>query len=694
MDESVDNEQEEQPSAADQKRSPSGGRKTALFRENIEILIDKPLSYLDQGPAKAYRARPKGEATDGVYFALICAPGYPPRMRTAQSLGTLASPSLPRLVSSGIMFWPPAKEERYIFLYENNLGNPLMLSLEESGIGWKPDKVIEAIIKPVINTLLDMRDRDIFHGAIRPTNIFDGGVKNVERVILGECLATPPGATQPVDLEPVYRGMADPLGRGVGGPDDDLYAFGVSLAMMLRTKNPLKGLTGPEIVHRKIQQGSYTALIGTERLPGPMLELLRGLLFDDSSQRWTLNEVTAWLDGQRLSPKQSARPNKASRPLVFHDEKYLWPSLLAMDMHKDQTEAVQLITNGQLEQWIERSLEDSILIKRLSDAVESAESHGRGAGYWDRLLCRVSIALDPKAPLRLKGLNIRPEGIPYALLQRFVQGGDLQPFVDIFQQKLVSYWLNAQIDTHNEVFALASKFENCRVFMNQKNSGYGIERCLYFLCPDAPCMSDKLKGYYVYDPQDLLHAYEEISQRSDRPKFFIDRHVAAFLSVKERKCIDPYLVELNAPEEYLRVMGNLATLATIQKRERMGMLPGITDWIADLLDPVYARFHDKDLQKDLREKVSQFRKSGDIGKIFALLDNEDTARKDSNGFQRAMKEHKDLDDEAVRIELNLSKPETFGKRTGQEVAAIFSAVLAGIIILAFAFLAFSQRTIF
>ena len=71
----------------------------------------------------------------------------------------------------------------------------------------------------------------------------------------------------------------------------------------------------------------------------------------------------------------------------------------------------------------------------------------------------------------------------------------------------------------------------------------------YILNPEVQCLGNKLKDYYVLNPEDMMHAFEDIASKAGRPELFIDRHIAAFLSVKDRRMIDPFFAELNA-EEY------------------------------------------------------------------------------------------------------------------------------------------------
>ena len=245
-----------------------------------------------------------------------------------------------------------------------------------------------------------------------------------------------------------------------------------------------------------------------------------------------------------------------------------------------------------------------------------------------------------------------------------------------------------------DVGNLITKFDSCRAFLRQNTMGYGIERCLYFLCPECQCISERLEGYYVRSPEDFMFALEGISDHPKRPELFIDRHIAAFLSIKDRRNIDPFFVELNAPEYYKKVLGNLKTVATIQKRSRMDKFPGIAHWVADILPPVYERYHDRELRAELRKRVDKLKKTGDLTKIIMLLDDNDMKQNDFLSFKKAMDEYRDITAEHDELKQKMEKPEVFGKETGQEVAAIVSGFLAGIIILIFAFMHFSDAGVF
>lgn len=657
---------------------------------SFEILSQQRLKHLDQGPVQAYAARPLGATGAPTFYALVGETWLVPRIKTAEVIATFPNPNFVRIAGRGVGYWPPVKGERYIFVYENNLGQPLLRTTVGQGLGWKNEKALLTLIKPAASVLVDLRDRDIIHGRINPMNMFDGGARNIEKIILGDCVATPASYMQPALFEPIERAQTDPLGRGLGTFEDDMYALGVSLTVVLRSRDPMEGMSDEDIIREKIEQGSYAALTGKERFTGAILELLRGLLYDDRAQRWTLADMMLWLDGQRLSPKQSAKKLKAGRQFQFNGERYSRPSTLAMDLDKNLSETVQLVDSGELEQWIQRSLEDSSIKNRYEQAVEMTQDQGRGPGFPEKLVSRLSVALDPDAPIRFKGIRLTPEGFPDAMLEAAYFKKDLNPYIDIINNQFVMNWLSAQNDMHYDVGATVTRFDSCRAFLRQQGIVYGMERCLYFLAEDAPCISERLREYYVRTPEDLLQAFEKMSARPDRPELFIDRHIAAFLSVRDRKVIDPYLPDLNAPQKFKRIMGNIKVLSTIQQRAKMGAFPGIGKWISEILDSYYERIHDRELRTRLRERMAKLADGGDIGKMIAVLDNMEMKQKDFKEYRQAMIDYNRLREEAMELERKLAEPAIYARDAAREYAAVIASLVAGLVIIVFIFVYLSN----
>ena len=138
---------------------------------------------------------------------------------------------------------------------------------------------------------------------------------------------------------------------------------------------------------------------------------------------------------------------------------------------------------------------------------------------------------------------------------------------------------------------------------------------------------------------------------------------------------------------------SVKTLATIQQRSRMEKMPGICKWIADILDPVYERLHDRQLRVSVRSRINQLVDTGDIAKLAAVLDNPQTMGRDTDYYNNARTEYYNLRLEASELEHKLSNPVLFGRSTGREAAALVSCILSALAILFFIFMVFSKGSV-
>src|SRR5688500_18334941 len=113
--------------------------KVASFEDQFVIDPQKPLKQFDQGPVKAYAASGVTDVSSVTHYAMICELNLTPRSRSASAFAAIINPSLTRLVASGSIYWPPARAERYVFIYEYFAGRPLVSDGQFKGLGWKSD---------------------------------------------------------------------------------------------------------------------------------------------------------------------------------------------------------------------------------------------------------------------------------------------------------------------------------------------------------------------------------------------------------------------------------------------------------------------------------------------------------------------------------------------------------------------------
>ena len=103
------------------------------------------------------------------------------------------------------------------------------------------------------------------HRGIRIDNVFQS--RPGQPVVLGSAWAAPATVGQPALFEPPYSAMCLPAGRGEGSIADDVYSLSVLLLCLGLDHAPLAHLDDAAVVRRKLEVGSYAALLGDQRLP-------------------------------------------------------------------------------------------------------------------------------------------------------------------------------------------------------------------------------------------------------------------------------------------------------------------------------------------------------------------------------------------------------------------------------------------
>jgi hypothetical protein len=340
-------------------------------------------------------------------------------------------------------------------------------------------------------------------------------------------------------------------------------------------------------------------------------------------------------------------------------------------------EVGQIVDNGELSQWVERSVEDKVLQSKVLDLIDELGSSDRGAGFYDRLSVRLSTTLYEECSVRFRKLSFISPGFSKMLTNAFVTKQSMQAYTDILKGNfIVPVIRNRKRGADTQ--PLINKFDSCRMFIVQSDMNKGLERCLYLLDNEAPCLSDIVSDYYVLGADDLIKAFEDICENQPTKKnslILFDRHTISFLSVKDKKNIDSYLKDINSDEPHLRVLGQLRTLATIQKRNNAGPLPALADWISNNLDPLYDRFNDSKKREELVKKIDKMKKEGDLLKIAHLFDDPHLYQSDIHKFSLAQEEFRELEKQKEILKKKL-EDRTYGEKTGQQIASVLAVFLS------------------
>ncbi|MHA1600186.1 MAG: hypothetical protein ACTSW2_05120 [Alphaproteobacteria bacterium] len=651
----------------------NGGSEQPTLGGRYTIQMDKPLPHLDSPLAKAYAATDMRAASRSM-FGLVCRPDLLARIDVIPQLSHMRRIPLLVPVDAGT---PPISDtdgRPFIVFFDMPVGERVLASSDSKITPLREDQIVHYIVKPLMPALKEMSNRFVPHRAIRADNIFYTDTSR-KAVILGECVSNPAGMSQPVLYEPIEAGMSRPTGRGPGTIGDDLYAFGVTLVVLLAGCNPVADKSDEELIKSKIASGSYSTLVGHLRISLSMMGPLRGLLCDDPNERWTVGDIESWLEGQQISPKQPMLPTRSSRAIRFAGQDYWNRFSLAYAIGQNWKGADEILKNGELEDWVRRSYSDV-------DAADEIASIGGGENSdLARTVCRMLAVLQRQLPIRFREFSARIEGVTQCFAAEYNNPEMRKTFVDMMKAKLPQIYLQSTPGGRTEQMALMKTFDMINYFIDRPKIGYGLERALYESNRGWPCQSSLIKQEFVCEIEDLLPALDKVARRgaSGDP---MDRHIAAFCAARLRNLPERVLRMLSVQDDLAMFrLGMLQILAEVQRtaggRQRF---PALTAWVGGLMEPVIGQFHNRSYRAQLVDEIEQAKKNGNLPELQFLVDNLDAQTQDEEGYKKARAEYANVAQAIVWLEEGGLTSPSYVATKGQQAATIFSAMVSGLAI--------------
>lgn len=646
--------------------------------ERYRIVPESPLKEFDLDGAPAFVARDK-KATDRLVMARICDPGILPRTRLMEHMRSWREQRVVHPLEWGPVFWPPAGEMRMAVILDQPHAKRVMPSLEARIRPISGEVLTQEFLAPIAYTLQRFGQRNLCHGSIRPDLLYRAE-SGAGALIMNDCVATPPGWTQHPAFQTIQSSMTPRRGIGDGSIDDDLYALGATILSLALGHCPFIGLDRRRLIERKVERGSLMTLLNGESPPLNLREPLRGLLSDDPENRWRLEDLLFWITGALRRTVRPSRHAKSDRPFEFDGHQYGHVRLLAEAFGQNWETAATVVRSQPFINWLRRGVSDQQIGDAVEEVLASPASDGDGATATARLVARVCVRLDPPGPIRFKGMALMPTGLG-ALMYDAVRKGDragIQNVVDLLSSGLVFDWYEGHAPGQIDLEPFVKQVRKLQQFLRHSGPGYGVERCLYELCPDAPCQSAMLRGFYVSGLETLLPALDHIVARDGALPVLVDRHVVAFIAYHYRKPIGTQLQALEdaggtGPNAKLAM---LSLLAKIQHDYGPASLPHLVPWIARELEPLLGRFKSRTTREQLEKRLGAAAESGSatLTELHALLSNDRALKRDAQECNQAMREHAKLLRDIQKLDSQSFQEEA--QRTGWRIAAGLSMAIA------------------
>ncbi|SLN73100.1 hypothetical protein [Oceanibacterium hippocampi] len=623
------------------------GLPAGTIGDRYRVDFNAPLPAYDRGRARAFRAHDRDNAGRPL-FALSLDRATPCRKTLIAKLIRQPVPSLLCPVADGPVGSGVKGISRRVLIFDRP-GPPLREHLS----ALKPDhleKFLANVLLPrIAEALSGLAERGFAHRAISLDNVFFGNDK-AEGIVLGECVSAPPGALSHSVYEQVESAIAEPFARGWTNREADLYALGVLVVAILGGETPFADEAATITTRRRLSEGSCKALTRNLRCSSRKRVLIAGLLSDSIERRWTAERVKRWTEGFLEEAVVHAGDRHAPSPCQFAGEDHVHPRALAVALTESPAKAARFIASGKLESWIRNSLGDQRMAVEIAEAVaRGGASSGRPAALEAMLVSRTALALDPDGPIWYRGLRLARGGLPAAIVDA-VGSGDgarVATIAEFLAGPLLREWITHEAKRIKSERTSITEPIAVRIahFVNDATQyGKGMERVLYELNPDLPCLSPTLDNAYVGTIGELLAALDvRASQISQKSRIF-DRHVAAFIASRVEN-VDGVLKEIGSrqPTDIQWAVAVLSLLATLQHHFHAKSLPGLSRAVAAMLRSQMSEIFSTARREVLVAKIDALAEKGDLSRMHDSLDLAAQLRIDRAEFEDAVAYYGQID---------------------------------------------------
>ncbi len=658
--------------------APREGGDVGILRDRFTVYPARPLAHLDSPSAKAFAAEDRRDPTYKL-FALICTPGFPVRTHAMAALkGTTGRGLLP-LIDYGPVFWAPLGRKCMAVIYEQPMGGRVSDLVASGKLRVSEHEVTRSVIDPLVAALHTIAGLGIAHREIRPSNMFFMDEAR-ESIVLGDCVTAPPAFDQPPLFLTIESGLTAPGGRGEGELRDDIYSLGASIVSIMFDALPAAKLSDDDLLAAKIEHGSSGAISNGLRVPLPLLEPLRGMLTDQVSERWGLDQLAGWMDGRKMTPMQRRASTKTDTPITFAGRTHFTTRTLARSMTQHVGEAAKLLRETDLDTWVRRALTDPEAADRIKLILDQVRANPTApTSSDDHVVAKVAMALDPKGPIRYKGASYMPEGFGAALAVDLQRRGEAQALVETVVREYPPAWYTHPVNFGPETPAATRTYTQIRTHLQNNDYGFGIERSLYELNVSLPCQSPLVAEDYVGRIEELLPALDRAASRVDPKSRPVDRHIAAFVAARFHQDIDPHLKALSSPRSETSLIGMLSLLAFVQWRLKIEGLLGLAGWIGGLLGPAINTYHSRSTRREIEKEIPRLVRQGSLPELFNLIDSADKRQQDHNGYLNAQAEFAAAEAEIRDVEGG-GQEQSRAMTRGQQTAAAICIAIATMVI--------------
>ena len=650
-----------------------------VIHERFEVQTGNQLSHLDTPSAKAYAASDFRSEHQKI-FAYVCELGTIPRISKAQMFMGFTDHQV-SLIASGLVSIDEQNSFRQVFICTMPDGEKLSTDYKTLFTPWPDLKVINTFIKPISLTMIQFLNKKLTHRNIRPDNIFV--TADQSHITLGECFCDMAGMNQPTLVEPLEEALLPSQNRTVGTEYHDTHAIAATAIFMLTGGHPRPELSETELIEERLRYGTVNAYLNGRKVPQKVMELLRGCLSDIPEHRWGIEDLFAWANNERVRLVGHEQPKQARHAFIFSENKTCHTlNELANCIRQDQEQAIAVLSEGKVPDWLNTELQEKALAEYIDLQTKSAPltTFTSSSAQTQKFLARIAQCIDKNGPLSWKQEMFLPESMGGAIVNAAINKQKLDKYREIIRSGIWEDYLTSSKNPKLDSYTIKTK--TLQSYLSSPVCVQGIERCIYALNIDAPCLSTALDGQPAYSGKEILTILENKAKQNDKPEFPLDRHVASFLAERDKNAKLNLLKDLESEKLPKKISAQLNQLAIMQKQSGLKSLPNLCKWASGICKELINSYKNKNTRKALHSKIKDFSAEGSLIKLNQVMNNQNRIRKDMADFRANKNSWMLMNSEikATRDKLlnNSTIPTSIGRRIAVGSACLLSLTFSAI----------------
>ena len=619
--------------------SPVSEQQSAFGNRYI-VDVSKPLPEFDTVGGKAYAVTDSDNPSLPLY-AFVQMPIVPVRYKEMQELKANKVQGMICPHDFGVMMLDfMTRVERFVIIFERPLGEALF-------IGKRVNKRLTvailrgAVPLSFVRALAVLHKRSIKHRQIRPDKLFFSADSGTD-IVIGECITVPPGYGMPIDLEPIEVMFADEPSRGEATEAADMYQMGATLLSYFKNRPIWEGRSREASCKLRTQQGSYVALAQGEGIAGSLVNLIKGLMHDELENRFDITDVLNWFEGGKKRKMPTNKNWALNRPVNFNGETFADRRMLADAFSRDPKEAIRFLKNIDFSAWIASTIRSEVMEERVEvllgvNAEEGAMVTSLGKHDY-ALLARVCIYLHPGGPIRYRGLSMQIDSLAATLPIVLTSGSkEIQAAMkELLNDKFLTILAEITGEKDMDFFNNVGTVKKSTGTAQSTALGRGLERVLYNLNKDLPCLSQRFQNSWIDNAGKFALALNSSKTRDFIKSALFDRHIAAYLASRN----EAYARVINSFSSTEKDPSRFAILAleffgSIQKEHNLPQMTHLTGLLIEGLRATIQDLKNKKRRDRVKVALDKMKQGGDITKLLGQLDIGKIQALDKQGFVRA-----------------------------------------------------------